>query len=116
MVLGLYYLTLGKNDVKGSNKLFSNVDEIMIALEHKALDLHAKVRIRVDGRVIHTTAGRMILQSILPSFVPSELWNVAMKKKNISALVDYVNKHGGVAVTAGFLDDLKNLGFRYATK
>ncbi|ADR34929.1 DNA-directed RNA polymerase subunit beta' [Sulfuricurvum kujiense DSM 16994] len=116
MVLGLYYLTLGKNDVKGSNKLFSNVDEIMIALEHNALDLHAKVRTRVDGRVIHTTAGRMILQSILPSFVPAELWNVVMKKKNISALVDYVNKHGGIAVTAGFLDDLKNLGFKYATK
>ena len=116
MVLGLYYLTLGKNDVKGSNKLFSNVDEIMIALEHNALDLHAKVRTRVDGRVIHTTAGRMILQSILPSFVPAELWNVVMKKKNISILVDYVNKHGGIAVTAGFLDDLKNLGFKYATK
>ncbi|OHD91668.1 DNA-directed RNA polymerase subunit beta', partial [Sulfuricurvum sp. RIFOXYD12_FULL_44_77] len=115
MVLGLYYLTLGKNDVKGSNKLFSNVDEIMIALEHKALDLHAKVRTRVEGRVIHTTAGRMILQSILPEFVPAELWNVVMKKKNISILVDYVNKHGGIAVTAGFLDDLKNLGFKYAT-
>ncbi|MDD2369392.1 MAG: DNA-directed RNA polymerase subunit beta', partial [Sulfuricurvum sp.] len=116
MVLGLYYLTLGKNDVKGSNKLFSCVDEIMIALEHNALDLHAKVRTRVDGRVIHTTAGRMILQAILPSFVPAELWNVVMKKKNISILVDYVNKHGGIAVTAGFLDDLKNLGFKYATK
>jgi hypothetical protein len=38
-----------------------------------------------------------------------------MKKKNISILVDYVNKHGGIAVTAGFLDDLKNLGFKYAT-
>ena len=116
MVLGLYYLTLGKNDVKGSNKLFSNVDEIMIALEHNALDLHAKVRTRVEGRVIHTTAGRMILQDILPEFVPAELWNVVMKKKNISILVDYVNKHGGIAVTAGFLDDLKNLGFKYATK
>jgi DNA-directed RNA polymerase subunit beta' len=75
MVLGLYYLTLGKNDVKGSNKLFSNVDEIMIALEHKALDLHAKVRTRVEGRVIHTTAGRMILQEF---FLISSLRNCGM--------------------------------------
>lgn len=116
MVLGLYYLTLGKNEVKGSNKLFSNVDEVMIAIEHNALDLHAKVRTRVDGRMIHTTAGRMILKDILPDFVPVELWNVMMKKKNISILVDYVNKHGGIAITAGFLDNLKDLGFHYATK
>ncbi|MCL4432653.1 MAG: DNA-directed RNA polymerase subunit beta' [Epsilonproteobacteria bacterium] len=116
MVLGLYYLSLGKNEVKGSNKLFSNVDEIMIAIEHNALDLHAKVRTRVDGRMIHTTAGRMILKSILPDFVPVELWNVMMKKKNISILVDYVNKHGGISITAEFLDNLKDLGFKYATK
>ncbi len=115
MVLGLYYLTLEKNDVKGSNKLFANVDEVLIALEHNALDLHARVRTRVDGRIIHTTVGRMILQSILPDFVPDHLWNTIMKKKNISILVDYVNKHGGIAVTAQFLDDLKNLGFKYAT-
>jgi DNA-directed RNA polymerase subunit beta' len=116
MVLGLYYLTLGKNEVKGSNKLFSSVDEIMIAIEHDALDLHAKVRTRVDGRMIHTTAGRMILKDILPDFVPVELWNVMMKKKNISILVDYVNKHGGISITAEFLDNLKDLGFKYATK
>jgi DNA-directed RNA polymerase subunit beta' len=101
--------------VKGSNKLFSCVDEVMIALEHKALDLHAKVRTRVDGHIIHTTAGRMIFKSILPDFVPVELWNVTMKKKNINAIVDHVNKYGGIAITAGFLDDLKDLGFKYAT-
>ena len=116
MVLGIYYITLEKNAVKGSNKLFANVDEINIALEHDALDLHAKIRTRVDGRIIHTTAGRMLLKAILPDFVPSELWNRVMKKKYINEIVDYVQKHGGIGITAGFLDRLKDLGFKHATE
>lgn len=116
MVLGIYYISLEKNDVLGSNKLFANVDEVKIALEHKALDLHAKIRTREDGRMIHTTAGRLLLKEILPDFVPSELWNRVMKKKAISELVDYVQKHGGLSVSAGFLDRLKNLGFKHATE
>ncbi|MDA7816958.1 DNA-directed RNA polymerase subunit beta' [Sulfurimonas sp.] len=116
MVLGIYYITLEKNGVKGSNKLFANVDEVRIAIEHDALDLHAKVRTRVDGRILHTTAGRLLLKAILPDFVPAELWNKVMKKKAINAIVDYVQKHGGIGVTAGFLDRLKDLGFKHATE
>jgi len=116
MVLGIYYITLEKNGVKGSNKLFANVDEIRIALEHDALDIHAKVRTRVDGRIIHTTAGRLLLKAVLPEFVPIELWNRIMKKKAINEIVDYVQKHGGIGVTAGFLDRLKDLGFKHATE
>jgi len=116
MVLGLYYLSLEKNAVVGSNKLFANVDEIRIALEQGALDLHARIRTRVDGRMITTTVGRLLIKEILPSFVPVDLWNRVMKKKAINALVDYVQKYGGIAVTAGFLDRLKNLGFKHATE
>ncbi|MBU1991006.1 DNA-directed RNA polymerase subunit beta' [bacterium] len=116
MVLGIYYITLEKNSVKGSNKLFANVDEIRIAIEHDALDLHAKIRTRVDGRIIHTTAGRLLLKAVVPSFVPSELWNRVMKKKAINELVDYVQKHGGIGITATFLDNLKDLGFKHATE
>ena len=116
MVLGIYYITLEKNGVKGSNKLFANVDEINIALEHNALDLHAKIRTRDDGRIIHTTAGRMLLKAVLPDFVPSGLWNRVMKKKYINEIVDYVQKHGGIGITAGFLDRLKDLGFKHATE
>ena len=116
MVLGIYYITLEKNGVKGSNKLFANVDEVNIALENDALDIHAKIRTRVDGRIITTTAGRMLLKAILPDFVPAELWNKIMKKKAINAIVDYVQKHGGIGITASFLDRLKDLGFKHATE
>ncbi len=116
MVLGIYYITLEKNGVVGSNKLFSNVDEVNIAIEHKALDIHAKVRTRDNGRVIYTTAGRLLLKAILPDFVPADLWNRVMRKGAIGELVDYVQKHGGIGVTAGFLDKLKDLGFKHATE
>ncbi|MCH5322455.1 MAG: DNA-directed RNA polymerase subunit beta/beta' [Helicobacter sp.] len=116
MVLGLYYLSLSKEDSKGEHKLFSNIDQVMIALESGIVEISTKIRAFVDNRVVSTTIGRMILRSILPDFVPVHLWNKVLKKKDIAALIDYVYKEGGVGITASFLDNLKNLGFTYATK
>ncbi|WP_331775412.1 DNA-directed RNA polymerase subunit beta' [Sulfurospirillum sp. 1612] len=116
MVLGLYYMSLEKVNAKGSNKIFSNINEVHIALDSGYLVPQAKIKTVVDGKVIFTTAGRLIIKSILPEFVPQEYWNKVMKKKNIAELVDYVYKEGGYNVTAEFLDNLKNLGFKYATK
>ncbi len=116
MILGLYYLTLEKSEVRGEHKLFSNVDEIFIAIEQQTLDINARVRTLIEGQIVTTTAGRMILKSIIPDFVPEHYWNKIMKKRDIADLVDYVYKIGGVKETASFLDRLKNLGFEYATK
>lgn len=120
MVLGVYYLSLEKDGDVGANKIFASVDEVMIAVEAHCLGLHAKIKTILDGKRIETTAGRLIINSILPQFsqnaIPQSMWNRVMKKKDIANLVDYVYKTGGLEVTAGFLDRLKNLGFRYATK
>ncbi|HQR73230.1 MAG TPA: DNA-directed RNA polymerase subunit beta' [Sulfurovum sp.] len=116
MILGLYYLTLEKNDVKGENKLFANVEEVEIAFEQDALDLNARIRTVIDGHITKSTAGRLILKSIIPDYVPEKYWNKILKKKDIGILVDYIYKIGGVSQTASFLDDLKNMGFKYATK
>lgn len=115
MVLGLYYLTLEKNTALGSNKIFANVDQVVIAMDAGKLEAHAKIKTVIDGKTLFTTAGRLILKSILPDFVPEEYWNIVMKKKNIGALVDYVFKEGGISITAEFLDNLKDLGFKFAT-
>ena len=88
---------------------------LILHLELKKVDIHAKIRTLVDGQIIHTTVGRMIIHNILPDFVPVELWNMVLKKKSIGALVDYIYKHGGYTVTPKFLDNLKDLGFKYAT-
>lgn len=116
MVLGLYYLTLEKPHAMGSNKIFANINEVHIAIDAGFLDIHAKIKTRINERVLFTTAGRLILKSILPDFVPEELWNRVLKKKNIGGLVDYIFKEGGIGITASFLDNLKNLGFKYATQ
>lgn len=115
MILGIYYLSLSKDGVKGQHKLFTDVNEVKIALEMKQVDLHAKIRTKLDDKIIHTTVGRLIVKEILPEFVPENLWNKILKKKDIGTLVDYIYKHGGYKVTPRFLDNLKNLGFRYAT-
>ncbi|MCI7484752.1 MAG: DNA-directed RNA polymerase subunit beta/beta' [Helicobacter sp.] len=116
MVLGLYYLSLEKKGAKGEHKLFANVQEVMIAIDLGQLDINAKIRALEDKRIIETTAGRMIIRSILPDCVPIGLWNRILKKKDISNMVDFVYKNGGLGITANFLDSLKNLGFKYATK
>jgi DNA-directed RNA polymerase subunit beta' len=115
MILGIYYLSLQKEGVVGEHKIFANLNEVMMALELKKVDIHAKVRTVIDGQLVTTTAGRLIIHSILPDFVPLDLWNKILKKKDIGTLVDYIYKHGGYEVTPKFLDNLKNLGFKYAT-
>lgn len=116
MILGLYYLTLEKTDVKGEHKLFGNIDEVMIAFEQGSLDLNAKIRTFVNGKVITSTTGRLILRTIIPEYVPESYWNKILKKKDIGTLVDYIYKHSGLSITAEFLDNLKDMGFKYATK
>lgn len=116
MVLGLYYLSLEKKGVKGEHKLFGDINQIVIAIDAGELDINAKIQTVINRYPVTTTAGRMILRSILPDVVPIDLWNKVLKKKDIGALVDYVYKETGIGATAAFLDDLKNLGFTYATK
>ncbi len=72
MILGIYYLSLVKDGVKGEHKLFTDVNEVKIALDMGQIDLHAKIRTKLEGRVISTTVGRLIIHEILPSFVPNE--------------------------------------------
>ena len=116
MILGIYYLSLQKDGVQGEHKLFTDVNEVKIALEMDQIDLHAKIRTKLDNKIIQTTVGRLIIHEILPDFVPSNLWNKVLKKKDIGALVDYIYKEAGYEVTPRFLDNLKNLGFKYATR
>ncbi len=115
MVLGLYYLSMEKVDAKGSNKLFANIDEIRIALDKGVIETQTRIKTVVDGRVVHTTVGRMIIKSILPDFVPENLWNKLLKKKDIGALVDHIYEVADTYLTAEILDHLKDLGFKYST-
>jgi len=115
MILGLYYMSREKSHVKGAHKLLGSIDEVKIAFDSGAVDIHAPIRVQIDGKIVTTTVGRTFIKNIVPSYIPEDLWNRILKKKDIGTLVDNVFKIGGYADTATFLDNLKNLGFKYST-
>ncbi|MBT4828095.1 MAG: DNA-directed RNA polymerase subunit beta' [Candidatus Marinimicrobia bacterium] len=114
MVLGCYYLTLPKEGDKGEGKLFSSIEEGLIAYENKAVGLHAIVNVRHNGKWIkNTTEGRIIFNSIIPEGV--EFVNELINKKKLTQVVSNTYFLAGNFQTVIFLDQLKDLGFRMAT-
>jgi DNA-directed RNA polymerase subunit beta' len=115
IVLGIYYMTRDKLMGKGGGKCFSNPDEVRIAYDHGAVDLHAKIKVRIDGKIEETTTGRIILSELLPAKVPFSVVNKVMNKKELAWLIDYTYRHAGTKETVILADRLKDLGFEYAT-
>ena len=113
MVLGCYYLTKEKSGVLGEGKILSSPEEVRLALDDGKIDIHAKIKIRHEGKLIETTAGRVIFNKIVPEGV--EFVNDVMTKKTLGVLINRIMLQTGNLPTVKFLDDLKELGFRYAT-
>ena len=116
MVLGCYYLTKEKNGVKGEGKVFYDPIEVRIAYDADAVDIHARVKVRIDGKLVETTVGRILFGEILPKGLPFSMVNREMVKKELAKIIDYSYREAGQRETIVFLDKLKELGFRYATK
>ena len=112
MVLGLYYITKERAGVKGEGLVFYSPEEAKIALNEGRADMHAKVKVRINGELIDTTIGRIIANE----FVPEEVGfvNKLLSKKELRNIISDVIAKCGVARTAQFLDDIKNLGYRMA--
>jgi len=113
MVLGLYYLTVMQKNKTGEGKVFGDLDEGLIAEQFNKLHLQAKIRIRTKEGMLETTLGRTILNTVLPEGM--EFQNFTLKKKEIAELVSTVFERFGKKATAKLCDDLKELGFKYAT-
>ena len=116
MVLGCYWLTKERVGAKGEGKLFGSPEEARIAYDAGALDEHARIKVRVNGTMVQTTAGRVILAEILPPMMPFADANKLMTKKEMSKLIDAVYRQAGHRETGTFLDKIKDLGFHYATR
>jgi DNA-directed RNA polymerase subunit beta' len=114
IVLGIYYLTKLAVNRKGEGRAFSDVDEILHAVHDKQVDLHAKVKVRIKGKLIETTPGRVILNTVIPTEMPFH--NELLNKKRIQALIQSVYKTMGTKITCKFLDGIKTLGYEYATR
>ncbi len=138
MVLGLYYLTKMRPNAKGSGRTFASIDDVLIALEMGEVETLTAIKLRHTGRVIDltkafdnqniihtepiefnkqymdTTVGRVILNDVLPKEMP--FINGLLKKKGLGQLVQYCYLKFGLQTTVQMLDEVKKLGFLYATR
>jgi DNA-directed RNA polymerase subunit beta' len=116
MVLGLYFLTKGRKNGKGSGFSFSNSQEVIAAYQHESVDMHSLIKLRLkSGEIIDTTVGRVLLYDALPEDTDFSWINKAMKKKDIAKLISLSCKHCGIEATVIALDNIKKLGFLEAT-
>ncbi len=118
MVLGLYYITKIRPNAKGQGLKFYGPEEVIVALNERAIELHAKVSVRLPKdkmnpeagtQMVETTAGRIIVNQFVPEEVPYV--NEVLGKKALRKIITEVIKNTGVSRTAHFLDDIKNLGY-----
>jgi len=128
VVLGLYYMTRQLAGAAGEGMYFSDIAEVHRAYENKAVELHASIQVRIDEIIIsehgeerhetnlvETTVGRALLAEIRPEGMPFHLLNEALKKKQISGLINSCYRRLGLKKTVVFADRLMYTGFRYAT-
>ncbi len=130
VVLGLYYTTRERINGKGEGMIFADVAEVQRALDAGVVELTAKISVRLTEyvknkdtgeftpvtKLVDTTAGRALLSEILPKGLPFENLNKALKKKEISRLINVSFRKCGLKETVVFADKLLQNGFRLATK
>ena len=146
MVLGLYYLTKSRPGTLGEGRTFASVDDVLIALEMNEVETLSPIRLRYTGKVIDltkafdsqnvmhtepieyvkqymdTTVGRVILNDVLQRAIaplttePIAYLNGLLKKKGLTQMVHYCYLRFGLQATVAMLDDVKALGFHYATR
>ncbi len=116
IVLGLYYLTRERPGVKGEGKRFSSFEEVRAAYDGGAAHLQAGVKVKLDGKLVDTTVGRIIMSESVPPVIGFEEINRVMDKKRLADLIDTCYRRAGNKETVILADKLKDLGYRYATK
>jgi DNA-directed RNA polymerase subunit beta' len=128
IVLGLYYMTRERINAKGEGKFFTGLDELERAYQAKAIELQAKIKVRLTDKVlskegeleettavIETTVGRALLSAILPEGLGFETVNQVFTKKIIAEVVNTCYRKLGIKPTVIFADQLMYMGFKYST-
>ena len=121
MVLGLYYITKPRPNVKGTGLVFYGPEEAIIAYNEGRVDIHAEVKCRVrdideNGQpivhIVDTTVGRILVNQVVPEEVGYV--NELLTKKSLRDIISVVMKKAGADKVAKFLDDIKNMGYQMA--
>jgi DNA-directed RNA polymerase subunit beta' len=113
IILGCYYLTQKRVGAVGTQKEFANAYDARLGYEMGKVDLHADIRVRVDGALINTTVGRLIFNEVLPPRL--RYLDRVVDDRELGRLIRECSQHYGTARTVQLVDDLKELGFRFAT-
>ena len=128
VVLGLYYATRERTNGKGEGMVFANLSELQRALDNGVIEVTAKVNVRMtewvkqgeefvpETKLVATTVGRALLSEILPKGLPFANINKALKKKEISRLINTSFRKCGLKETVVLADKLLQAGFRLATR
>ena len=114
MVLGIYYLTTIRDGEEGEGKLFASADEAVKAYATGKISLRARIKVRIKGKIIETSVGRVIFNEALPDDM--EFINDQVDKGKIGKIVADLHENYGNTKTAEALDNIKELGFKFATK
>ncbi len=116
IILGCYYLTKERGGAKGEGKLFASRQEARIAYDAGEVGLQARISVRMNGEVVSTTLGRVLLSEVVPLEIDFERMNHQMDKKALTNLVAECYQRLGKEGTVNLLESLKEMGFYYATK
>ena len=121
VVLGIYYMTREAINVKGEGMAFIDAAEVHRAYHAGHVDLHAKIRVRMEDEdgakaLVETTVGRVLLYEIVPAELPFSSVNQIMDKKAISKLVNACYRNVGLKDTVIFADQLMYMGFTHSTE
>jgi DNA-directed RNA polymerase subunit beta' len=115
IILGLYYLTRDRPGAKGEGKKFYGPEEVRRAYDAKTVDLQARIMVRLNGKRVETTVGRVLLSEVLPPAIPFERINRTMTKKEIRKIIDDCFRGAGIKQTVLLADRLKDIGYHFAT-
>jgi len=115
IVLGIYYMTKERPFCKGEDGIFANMEEVRMAYDAGELDLHAAIKVRINGQIFRTTTGRVILYEVFPKGLPFETVNSVIAKKGLKDIISECYRTLGTKATVILADRLKDIGYKYAT-
>ena len=118
IALGAYYMTIVDEKARGAGRTFNGYDDARLAHELGSIQLRAPINVMANGERVETTVGRVIFKDTLPEEMEpnTDLWNREVEKGALKEIVAEVFAKLGNEGTADVLDQIKNLGFHYATK
>ncbi len=116
IVLGIYYMTRQRPGAIGEGRLFKDRAEVIMAYELQQVDLQAKVKCRLGGKLVETTVGRVIMSEIVPLEIPFQAYNKTLAKKDLAELLDTCYRLMGPKQTVLLADALRSIGYRFGMK